>query len=363
MQRIDLSEDDNQDYVNGSEDGEISVVNVINNASFTEWYRERERVENIQAGRAYFNGPPSEPDSFRHRPSLLLRCHRYAYYKRRNAPRESGSPDGLFWFGSKFEEEVIVPFLQDVSPDHLFVQNSVWTSSTIDVEDVELVVKGMTDPVLVTDDGEPVLVTEIKTSSSVEYRSDPAEHHKAQIHSYLFGLQSQYDREIPGVIVYISRDTLDLKAFSVDFDAGFWMDVVGWMRDQTGFEDKDELPPASPRQDWECKYCDYKNRCGKGSEPFQDLGTEGLLTLHEYPKESVKEYLQSHDDGLLTPTLAHLYPELVHDFDVADWACPACSTHFHWRSVEWDGETDSPPMCPDCLQQGDLTTLSGEQEY
>lgn len=333
----------------------------INGRTFSNWYKEQKRTENIQAGKTYFNGPPNRPDTNRHKPSLLIRCHRYAFYKRRNAPKESASPDGLFWFGSEFEEQVILPFLQDVSPDHLFVQNSVWTDSEIDVGDIELIVKGMTDPVLVTEQGDPVLVTEIKTSSSIENRTEPAEHHKAQLHAYLNGLRDQFDRDIPGVIVYISRDTLDLKAFSVNFDSGFWKDeVVEWMRTQTTFEEANELPPASPQHDWECKFCDYRARCGKTNDPFQDLGTKGFLTLFEYPEESVWEHVEAHDDVQLTPTLASLHPDVAAENEVNQWSCPSCSTKYHWDELDWDGDVDDPPVCPVCLENGELVKVRGE---
>jgi hypothetical protein len=136
------------------------------------------------------------------------------------------------------------------------------------------------------------------------------------------------------------------------------------MAEQTRYDRNDELPPASPRHDWECKFCDYEARCGKSRDPFQDLGVKGLLTLFDgYAEQPLKEYLESHESARLTPTLAHKFPDMAESHSVADWACSSCEARYEWDSVEWDGDVDSPPVCPQCRANGELSTLRGESEY
>lgn len=347
------------------EDSEITgdeLVNQLASADFKSWFRDRQRTQNIEQGKSYFNGPPNPPAPERHRPSLLRRCHRYAYYRRKNAPAETSDPLGLFWFGSEFEEHVIVPFLQDVTPASVFVQNSVWVNTSVDHDGEELVVKGMTDPVLVDETGTPLVVTEIKTSSSVEYRTGPSRHHEAQLQSYLFGLNAEHDHNIPGVVVYTDRESFDFEAFTVDFDPDVWADVVAWMETQSAYEHRDELPPDDPVERWECEYCDYRARCGQTSEPFNDVGPEGFLTLFEYPKEAAREHVEAHDDVALSPTLANLYPDLADEYCVNPWKCPSCLTTYHWDTVDWDGDVDEPPFCPECLTNDEMVVLRGATE-
>jgi hypothetical protein len=85
-----------------------ALLDAIDGAGFAEWYREREFARNIREGQPYFNGPGRTPAPNRHSPSQLLQCHRKALYRQHNAPEEEPDPQGIFWIGSRFEEEIIV---------------------------------------------------------------------------------------------------------------------------------------------------------------------------------------------------------------------------------------------------------------
>lgn len=350
----------------GSESDAYTVVrNRITNRTFNEWYSEQQFQNNILEGKAYFNGPSPSKDPERHTPSKLLQCHRKASYARKNAPREGTPPEGLFWIGTEFEEQVIVPFLQDITTQNTYVTNSLWMDAEIVVDGTALRVHGSTDPAIVTADAEPLLVTEIKTTTSLDHLSKPKPHHRAQLHAYLFALDREYDPSITdGVIVYGSRKTLDIEAFHVEFDAKFWERVVDWMRAQTEYEHSGELPPATPERDWECNYCSFKHRCGQGDTPYADIGYEGLLPAFTgYDRKKLEDYLEVHDgrDARLTPALAHQYPELAEEYGAYDWSCSRCSESYAWDTVEWDGNTDDLPFCPICAESGVLVTVSGPE--
>lgn len=349
-----------------SDDGPHTVIEQISNRSFNTWYEERQVEENILDGKAYFNGqaPPKPPE--RHTPSKLLQCHRKASYDRQNAPCEGTPPQGLFWIGTEFEEQVIVPYLQDIVPDDLYVQNSLWIDTTITASDADLQLRGSTDPAIVTADADPVLLTEIKTTTSLDHLTMPKPHHRAQLHAYLAALNDEHDHSITnGLIIYGSRKTLDIKVFPVAFDNEFWRKtVVEWMAEQTAYEQADELPPADPETDWECSYCSYKHRCGEADSPYSDIGYNGLLPLFtEYDRQTLIDYLNANADqgAKLTPALAHEFPELAARYGVYDWTCPACSTAYQWDAVDWNGTVTDPPICRHCADQGTLVTLSGPE--
>lgn len=339
------------------------VTASVSNRDFNAWYDERQIKQNILDGKPYFNGPspPKPPD--RHTPSKLLQCHRKAMYARQNAPREGTTPDGIFWIGSAFEEQVIVPYLQDATPDSLYAQNSLWITDTITSDGTALQVRGATDPALVTATGDPVLLTEVKTTTSLDHLSEPKPHHKAQLHAYLHALNDEHDYPLTeGLLIYGSRKTLDIEVFHITFDPEFWQAVVDWMAAQTEYEQADELPPADPERDWECNYCSFKHRCGQADTPYHDIGPGGLLPgFDEYDRDAVVEYLDAHADAgaKLTPTLAHAYPDLVGEYGAYDWSCPQCSATFAWDAVDWDGNTADLSLCPLCASNGDLATLSG----
>lgn len=337
-----------------------SVADRISGESFADWYDEREFARNIRQGQPYFNGPPQVPDPERHSPSQLMQCHRKMAYRKANAPAETEDPEGIFWAGRRFEEDVIVPYLQDsVAGEDTYVRNSMWVDETVDVDGTEIRVKGATDPVIVTAESEPVVVTEVKTTESLEYKDSPSRHHRAQVHAYMHGLNLAYEREVrDAVVIYGDRETLDVRAFYEPFDKGFWADVLEWATVQTEYRADSELPPADPEQDWECEFCAYQHRCGESDQPFADLPAKGLLPLFdEYPREQVDEYLKSHEGSTLTPTLAHKYPGLADRYPIRSWHCPRCETEYSWNSPDWSPEDSNQPICPTCADEGELVEI------
>ncbi|MFC5133871.1 MULTISPECIES: CRISPR-associated protein Cas4 [Haloferacaceae] len=338
------------------------LVDAVTNDSFNDWYDERLFTENILEGRPYFNGASPIPATEKHSPSKLLQCHRKVRYYGQNAPQEGDSPQGLFWIGSEFEEEIIVPYLQEaVTTDSTYVRNSLWIDTRVPTSGGDEVrVKGVTDPAIVDSDGDPILVTEIKTTSSLEYLDGPKPHHKAQLHAYMHALNSEFDRSIQdGLLVYGSRDTLDVRAFHIPFDDRFWREnVVEWMAQQTQFRDNGELPPADPMFDWECGTCPFRRRCGEHDGKYRDEGFTGLLPgVTSYRKQQLAEYFDAYPDAKLTPTLAEQHPDLATEHGVYDWECATCGSTFPHNRI--DGSEDaSPPLCEDCASNGELSDLT-----
>ena len=337
------------------------LVDAVANESFNEWYDERLFTENILEGRPYFNGASPVPDTEKHSPSKLLQCHRKVRYYGQNAPQESDSPQGLFWIGSEFEEEIIVPYLQEtVTTDPTYVRNSLWIDTLVPTSSGDEVrIKGVTDPAIVDSDGDPILVTEIKTTSSLEYLNGPKPHHKAQLHAYMHASDEEYNRSIQdGLLVYGSRDTLDVRAFHVTFDDRFWREtVVEWMAKQTQFRESGELPPAEPAFDWECGTCPFQRRCGEHDGKYQDEGFTGLLPgVREYRKQQLVEYFDAYPNAKLTPTLAEKYPELAAEHGVYEWRCGTCGSTYPDNDVG-DNRDSTPPVCGDCAEKGELSML------
>ncbi len=334
----------------------------VTGREFSRWYQNRQQRQNIENGKPYFNGPPRIPESGRHSPSRLLRCHRRSFYDTFNAPKETAAPQGIFWFGSKFETDIAVPFLRDQTGTDEYVRNSMWVDFTIRREGDDLRIRGETDPVVVDEDSTPLLLTEIKTTSSVTHLQEPKEQHLAQVHCYLYGLSEKYDCKLrEAVVLYASREDFEVRTFHVDFDLAFWEDrVLPWAEQNTAFRQSKELPPAVPEYEWECQYCPYRRRCGKGDGPHADAGPTGLLPLvADYPREQIRTYLAAHPTAKLTPTLAHEFPELASEYGSYDWRCSVCGSSHTMRAVDWDGDVDQLPSCPDCRHREIPAELTG----
>ncbi|WP_158413720.1 CRISPR-associated protein Cas4 [Haladaptatus cibarius] len=329
------------------------LLSSISSDSFWSWYRERETTRNIENGTPQFNRPSPPPSPNQHTPSRLLQCHRRVYYQLNNAPAETTPPEGLYWFGSRFETDIIVPFLRKlVSPD-LYVRNSIWVDFEVESSNKTLRFKGKTDPVVVDVTGEPILLTEIKTTSSVESVDEVRPRHRAQVHACMYGLSQEFNTSVEDtVVIYGDRKTLDFRSFYVPFDPEFWHDhVLGWIEENSKYRRTEKLPPAKPEAEWECSICPFQRRCGKSDDPYFDLGFFGLLPLFSgYSKDRVEAYLRAHPNAKLTPTLAYQYSTLADEVGAYDWVCEACSSSYSVDEIEWAGSVEQPPLCPVCCQ-------------
>jgi CRISPR-associated exonuclease Cas4 len=166
---------------------------------FDQWYQNREFRQNIRDGKPYFNGASSVPRPERHSPNKLLQCHRKIRYRQENAPEEQDDAEGILWTGRRIEEDIVLPFLQDIiNTDQTYVRNSMWIDFNVEMDGIKLRFKGVTDPVLVDKESKPVLPTEVKTTSSLEYKQSPNRHHRAQFHAYLAGLSKELEEELAG---------------------------------------------------------------------------------------------------------------------------------------------------------------------
>jgi CRISPR/Cas system-associated exonuclease Cas4 (RecB family) len=330
------------------------LLNALSNDSFETWHDQRERRKNIENGKAHYNQPGNVPPAMQHRPSSLAVCSRKIAYRQTNAPSESDSPTGIFWMGTKFEEKIILPYLREIASAHgRYGTNDMWVEFEIETDSEPLTIRGSTDPVITDRQGRPVLPTEVKSTSSVDHLDEPRVEHRAQLHAYLEGLSRKYDREIrTGAIIYGSREDFEVKVFPVQFDPDFWEDtVLGWASEHTEYRLQEQLPPADPTHDWECKFCDYAERCGKGDLGVSDTGSRGFLPLFtDYPRKSVVEYLDAHrsEGAKLTPSLAQQFPELAREYGAYPWQCSNCGSTFDWDAIEWNQQGEMPPPCPNC---------------
>lgn len=349
-----------------------TLLEVISEDAFGEWYQQRQIKQHMRDGNPWKHTPASVTPPRRHSPSRLLQCQRKTYYTGHNAPKEDPNPDGIFWAGSRIEEDLVMPYLEAVADDveqTTYVQNSMWVDYELETAAGPLHIKGATDPVLCTRDGDPLLPTEIKTKESLEHFDStdptPSIHHRAQLHAYLHGLEEATSHSVQtGLIIYVSRKQHELLPIRVDFDTEFWRDmVIEWAANQTEHRLEEALPPAEPEHSWECKYCSFRERCGKGESPHEDVPAEGFVPRVIYPQRQVKQALRAEGGATaLTPTLAHEYPALATEYDVADWRCPSCTDTYAWGEIEWDGRKESPPSCPRCADNGQYVALATVRE-
>lgn len=348
-----------------------SVIEAIDQDAFSDWYRTRQIKQHMRKGQPWRHTPAAVTPPDRHAPHRMLQCHRKTYYATQNAPKEDHQPTGIFWTGTRLEEDIVMPFLEDIAAETTdsptYVQNSMWVDYQLETPAGDLHVRGSTDPVICTQEGDPLLPTEVKAKQSFDSldkeNPTPADHHRAQLHTYLYGLDQTVSYPVQtGLVIYIDRKQHNLRAMTVKFDQEFWEEtVLEWAQTQSSYRFEETLPPAVPEHGWECGYCSYRQRCGRGDGPYSDQPVNGFLPLMLYPKQQVKTALEAENGtDQLTPTLAHQYPELAAQYDVDDWYCPTCNDRFGWDTVDWRSDLTNPPVCPTCAANDQLATLRSQ---
>lgn len=349
------------DKLFGDELGDL--VDDISRDGFSEWRRREDFRDNIEDGHPEYNRGGYPVENERHSPHTVLQCPRKQWYRDHTAPEETDAPAGIFTVGTYLEEEIVEPFLAEKAKEHdLYLQNSIWIEVDIPLMDNTLKLRGSTDPVFCDNEGVPQLVTEVKSKYTGAGVDKPLSHHVGQLTCYQFALARTYDISAPpGLIIYLGRKDLQLRRFPQPYDTGVLGDVINWMEGMTDCRIEDVLPPADPVADWdECYTCAFKERCGKGDEPWENVREHGFLPLVSYPRSEVITYLRVHPESEVTPTIAAEYPDLAETSGVYDWVCEACGTQYTFGEFDWDGDRDARPTCPNCSQTtGTLVELRG----
>lgn len=357
----------------------------LDSQQFDDWVAQRDTEQNVRAGYGQVrNRPEVSRPAVVVSPHRLLTCKRKSEYERQNAPAEDPAPKGVFYVGHQIEELIEEYLDAQASADGIVVnglhvrfqaENGVYFD-------------GQTDPVLVDRGGLPHRLFEVKSTNNIDYvRDRPQDRHRAQAHAYAKGLQSRYGLSSapPITLVYVDKESLEIKFHSESFDEEFWSNtVLTWAAKLVDASAGEHLPPTvEPEREWLCGYCEYKERCGN-HEPdspaptlmnsVEDQSHKGFLPLIRYPEPAVVEHLKSNPDVDLTPTVATAHPMFVTgetvperasrrygnvpQREVHNWVCDR-GHEFEYEAVNWDGSLASPPHCPRCADDGADELLRG----
>jgi CRISPR-associated exonuclease Cas4 len=321
--------------------------------AYDTYWQHRVETQNEAEGCPERNDPAHIPNDGQISPHTIGTCHRKQLYRRFNAPGEERDPHGIFWQGTQFETEAILPFLEDYHDEEHVANDLEVDYHPEDNESVRIT--GTADPTLLDQTGSPVLQTEVKSQSSGALKKDsPSRHHRLQLTAYMAGLGIE-----DGVLAYVDRTTNRVNFLEAPFTTSIYQDVINWATTHSEHVRSRQLPPQEPEADWECQYCEFRERCGKGDSDGEDLGWQGFVPGIDYPRPKVVEHLNASDGVSLTPTLANEYPDLAADNPVRQWVCDTCEQRFEYGTVGWNGDTSSLPQCPSCT--GDDPPSSTEE--
>jgi CRISPR/Cas system-associated exonuclease Cas4 (RecB family) len=190
------------------------------------------------------------------------KCPRAVFFKFKNVPREKMEPRVLRMFdhGDYIQMQIL---------NNLFSLGIV-RASEIKIPPQELI-SGRADAIITLDND--LYVVDFKSMNSLVFKNldQPKEDNVNQIQLYLHFFK------IPkGILLYINKDTLELKEFLVEYNPAIAKELLSELSDLKTKIDSNIVPdriPAFP-DNWQCQYCQFKEICtmaGAGNVKWEEF--------------------------------------------------------------------------------------------
>ncbi len=177
------------------------------------------------------------------------KCQRAVFFKFKNAPREKMDARILRMFdhGDYIQMQIL----------SILLSLGIVRASEITIPPQEMI-SGRADAILTLNN--ELYVVDFKSMNSMIFRNlaAPKEENVNQIQLYLHFFK------IPkGILLYVNKDTLELKEFLVKYDADLAKTLL---KDLAVLKDKLAADIVPQRlldypENWQCKYCQFKEIC------------------------------------------------------------------------------------------------------
>ena len=180
------------------------------------------------------------------------RCPRSTFFKFKNVPRKEMEARILRMFdhGDYIHQLIMKPLLS--------IREIRVVASEVNIPPQELIT-GRSDAII--SDGKELYVLDIKSMNSMIFKSleQPKEENIDQIQLYL-----HYFKVPKGILLYVNKDTQELKEFSVSYDKGRVNYLLKDLQDLKTKIDSNIIPDRIPiyPKGWQCQYCQFKEICG-----------------------------------------------------------------------------------------------------
>lgn len=192
------------------------------------------------------------------------KCGRAIFFRFKKAPREEIEPRvlRLFDHGNSIHRLIMKPLLA-IKKIHVI-------ASEVNIPPQELI-KGRADAII--SDGKDLYVLDIKSINSMVFKNldQPKEEHLDQIQLYLHYLDPK-----KGILLYVNKDTQELKEFEIPYDSKRVQSLLKELSDLKIKIDSNIIPPRIPGwpDDWQCQYCQFKEICfaaGEGDVSWENF--------------------------------------------------------------------------------------------
>lgn len=177
------------------------------------------------------------------------KCGRAIFFKFKNVPREKMEARVLRMFdhGDYIQMQIL----------SILFSLGIVRASEVNIPPQELV-SGRADAVITLDN--ELYVVDFKSMNSMIFKSltGPKDENVNQLQLYL-----HYFKIPKGILLYINKDTLELKEFLIQYNPALSRALLEELKNLKIKIDKDVLPQRLPDypQNWQCQYCQFREIC------------------------------------------------------------------------------------------------------
>jgi CRISPR/Cas system-associated exonuclease Cas4 (RecB family) len=177
------------------------------------------------------------------------KCPRAIFFKFKNVPREQLTPEILRMFdhGDYIQMQIL---------STLFSLGLV-RASEVQIPPQELI-SGRADAILTLNN--ELYVVDFKSMNSLIFRNleAPKEENVYQLQLYLHFFKIK-----KGILLYVNKDTLELKEFLIEYDPKLTKKLLDDLKELKTKIDKNIVPKRLKDwpNNWQCQYCQFKEIC------------------------------------------------------------------------------------------------------
>jgi CRISPR/Cas system-associated exonuclease Cas4 (RecB family) len=192
----------------------------------------------------------------RYYPSEIGGCLRkvwFSYKQPKETPKELKR---IFEAGNIMHDFVAKVLQSEKNPEVELIQSEV----PFKVDNLGFVISGRIDDLLLVKKEDKKVLVEVKSCKSLHYVDKPSPSYVSQLQFYMWALRIH-----DGVILYVEKNTLNSKVFTIPYDEKHAQDILGRFKKLDERLREDRLPEPEAKMDrelnWMCRFCDWKKEC------------------------------------------------------------------------------------------------------
>lgn len=190
-------------------------------------------------------------------PSEVGMCIRKLWYSYRFPQKVKPDVLKIFEMGNILHDFIVRVLKSDRNKEVELLKSEM--PFKLDMKDFQI--SGRVDDLLLVKMSGKAVLVEVKSSGMLKAVKSPQKHHIMQLQLYMHSIGIHN-----GLLLYLEKNTLQAKVFTIDFDEKIVKEAMDRFRELHESLVSGEVPRAEAKINksdigWMCRYCEYKDKC------------------------------------------------------------------------------------------------------